>query len=188
MPRPPPSNLLDSGRRQWPTNRSEADPDCGNASGGGKETFSYRSSSPLTDSTASAEREQQVEDLRPNCNCLGAPRELPPVEVEYAVAEHKLHFGAPIRARRWRACRRGDRLHRGSGQAVDSTVVIVGHGSLRRALISRTRLASLSSWTKNQGKPKSNSRPLQGLLASLQAFSDQSINMVVIDIERRTNE
>ncbi len=39
--------------------------------------------------------EQQVEDLRPDCNGLGAPRELPPFRVEHVVLEHELHFGPP---------------------------------------------------------------------------------------------
>ena len=39
--------------------------------------------------------EQQVEDLRPDCNRLGAPRELPPFRVEHVVLEPVLHFGPP---------------------------------------------------------------------------------------------
>jgi hypothetical protein len=39
--------------------------------------------------------EQQVEDLRPDRDRLGAPRELSPVRVEHVVTEHELHFGAP---------------------------------------------------------------------------------------------
>jgi hypothetical protein len=39
--------------------------------------------------------EQQVEDLRPDRNRLGAPRELPSFRVEHVVLERVLHFGPP---------------------------------------------------------------------------------------------
>ena len=39
--------------------------------------------------------EQQVEDLRPDRNGLGAPRELPSFRVEHVVLEPVLHFGPP---------------------------------------------------------------------------------------------
>jgi hypothetical protein len=39
--------------------------------------------------------EQQVEDLRPDSNRCGAPRELPSFRVEHVVLEPVLHFGPP---------------------------------------------------------------------------------------------
>ena len=56
--------------------------------------------------------EQQVEDLRPDGDRLGAARELPPVRVDHVVLERVPHVAL------------SSPLHRHGRQAIDSTVII----------------------------------------------------------------
>ena len=128
--------------------------------------------------------------MRPDCNRLGATRELPPLRVEHVVLKRELHLGPP-RSRTQASDTRPRQVgrRRQSGQAIDSTAIIVGHGIvLARSKQPGTAGASRLPWTNNQAKFNRNSRPLQGLPAGYPASSVRSIATVAISTGRLAHE